>query len=575
MPSIRFRPALCALASLVLGCSDNTTEPDDTGTPPPVGASVQATIPPDGGSLNAMTGDGIHVGLTFPPGALRLSETISLTLLEPSGESWLRFEVEPAGLELAEPASFRVTVPDGTPMPTSSSLYLDGESGPVFHPSHIDGQTVEARVTMFGFDGPADETGEGRNAPTSATGGVSPATCTALQAAAREAAEIFFQVTDYTKAFAFYQAYQSLALAASCPPDTAEWVATSTALACSGYVAAKENADVTLTSNYDVLYDVLEPLVIWASMAAAFDCPTFDGNAFVTTMEQKYDQFITFYGSEVEAVDVGDFSTYKKLREEAKELIRLWEQAEALGLQDQAQALAQSVFMPFMTALRAMAYGKCREDRDHYFLTKLILSEFFGGADVLPTGPELRGTLRSVLFPFDDEDIQHDLQYCATEVTLSSYWAADVPGGRGGAMDEQALGSLGTPGEATMEGDVDVDPSGALILSGDLARFVCFPPSQNAGDVLRVTLNGTTVATVPNTADPDLLHEDVLIDMGNAFAAIGDEPSPAIRTRFACTGSGRRVRTSYSGPRSSCCSTCSSPPSPPSWATSGSRRKRR
>lgn len=539
-PWLRATPALLAFA---LGCSSPTDPPGGDGG---VVSSVEETVTAAGGVLMVTGTDGGEITLTLPPGALRQPASITLTRLEPTAESPVRFLLAPAGLELAEPATIRIVGPS-TP-PANASIYLDAESGSVFlRTTATGGGALETELTRFGFGAGAPElprsdgdsvtlppsgAGAARGGDSVATGGVSPATCDAFLAAAEGAMTLFLEAKSYEKALAFYTAYQSLAATAECVLDTAQWIATTTALACDGYTGFVDAAGATAVDTYDVLFGVLEPLVVWGGVVAALDGPCFDGAELVTLMESKFAQFMSFYVPELEEVDVGDFQAYKALREEAKELLRVWEQAHELGLADQADQLVDTIIQPFMSTLRTMAYAKCREDGDHYFLTKLIYTEFFGPADVLPTGSRLperavgdaRTVRRSaVLFPFTDADIQQDLQYCASCLILTSYAASDV-GGEPLASIE--LGSLDAPGQAATEAELTVDPEGHLELAGEIRRFVCFPPSQNAGDYLRVTLEGVEIATVPNTTNPDLLHDDIDLDLAQAFAAIDDEPEP-------------------------------------------------
>src|SRR5690606_6416388 len=192
--------------------------------------------------------------------------------------------------------------------------------------------------------------------------------------------------------------------------------------ACARYEDLVLLAQVIAADTYDRFTELAQPVMNWWSTLQELDVTCPSAASPTQVIGEKLSQFLTFYSGKV--AGMAFTSDYDALLAEARKVWGLRGQASQLDLSDVETQLEQQVLYPIMDLLRDRSFDECVDTGDHYYLYTMLHDPFTSKRVPIGSIAPLSATLapQSGHAGFQDADIQTDIQYCASELTLE-VWA--------------------------------------------------------------------------------------------------------------------------------------------------------
>src|SRR5690606_7990297 len=175
----------------------------------------------------------------------------------------------------------------------------------------------------------------------------------------------------------------------------------------------------------------------------------------------------------------------------------------------------QQVLYPIMDLLRDRSFDECVDAGDHYYLYTMLHDPFTSKRVPIGSIAPLSATLapQSGHAGFQDADIQTDIQYCASELTLEVWADPDVPEEL--TEKRRELGPGSEPGQQTSTATTDGPVEGHLVLRGPIDTMLCGDERTTVDHELVVTLHGTEVHRASSLdANPEVDIEGALTSAG-------------------------------------------------------------
>jgi len=497
---------------------------------------VTATIDAIGGTISAVTEEGVLVTLNFPAGSVREATEISIRPLESTGGLWMHVALEPAGMVFRKPFTVIVTLPpeaeqlNGTLILGSAgaATALATTANPTARTLSTDALTffgfpaievVSSESSLFGIESlkmvpdeeistgvlmQVDNAGEGGN-----TLGVLPKTCSQLSDEGRiafDAAVASGTVKDAINASLAVGA--ALFLSACGDEEGYEWVEQAMTTACGGLEDTLSEIAASPFTRYGQYEEEIRKVIVWRTLLQKLqgEC-----NAdWIDALEAKSEDLVRFAGERAAELVAHDFHSFALLRLEARALLTAMGTAQLAGLDEAFVIIENQALRPVLNLTRTTAYALCRAGEWHYPLSRLTPVGFFGLRDIVgvaaprPSGPTWPPP--DDFADFTTAQIHEDLQYCGTEVTLQGLVQS------GGGLDPQQVGSLGNPGEFVDDVVLELPTRGKFQLSGDLQAFVCWndiPADQS----IVIEVNNQLAHTLTRSNDRYIGEDPIELDI--------------------------------------------------------------
>ena len=507
--------ALATLAFATLVSCTTSTAP----TPQP-GAPVTATISPEGGSVVATGRDGSSLSLSFPAGAVLEPLVVTVTPSD-AADVRPRFEIEPFATRFREPVEIRLSVAPGTTL-ADTSLFLGSGADRVPLPSTIDAENrvVSASTRQLGFAFGADATTSARR-QSGSSGPIELAdvSCTIAIGHLSEARTRAAQ--DWLKTVASAQAIRDayLTMLTACDVDEDDEASFQAArdilqeVVCDGYRDARVN---TVIYNPAIgngapedFWQLTESLLSWAASIQLTGAECATPTALEEDLEDLYDAYVDDYAQRLEALDIDVWRTLWNV--ELANVVRLLGDADSFGLDATRTRTEEVLVQRLFERLRNAAYERCREDQEQGYLADIRNGGGHVGAVVAPGPP------RATWLPFDIEDIDTDIQLCASQFTGHVF--DDVPTLR----STHELGGGETPGDHEREATLNMSTGGALLFSGTIRALRCqspTAPTRWSDDALVARFEGAEVGRRTHTSG-NFLHTSWDLPLADMLAAAG------------------------------------------------------
>lgn len=484
-----------------LSCSEDPAAPedDDGGGPPPTG-QVTKTITPAGDAISTQTSRGAVITLTFPPGAVGSPVDVTLKPASPETDSWVNVVVLPTNVVFLKDINVVVTAPADVTLDEFQQLFAGSRSVPVMLPTtvNLSARTLQTRLRGFG----ADATDQVGYVPRSAASQVDKVAnniaagafdCQRHVDVAQQALDDFIADGTYEAAIGAALSAASCAARANCS-ETDAWVTSTGQTACDELANALAAAG-GVVDGFGELRQRVASVVYWASIAEATNPTCASLGAVEGTVAAKITEFRAFFDGELEDLIDQDYSTFAVLKNEARDANKLFTESLFFGADAVATALQNDGLFPTLVAMRENLYDLCGQDGWHYPLTNLTSVGFYAAEDV-PGVPAPRNPVigESVLYgPFTDQDIWDDLQFCATEATVSTTVVS------GGTLATDSAGGS-APGSQTNEVTIRTPTRGKLILDGTIGAFTCWDDVEG-DNTLAFDVGSRRVRTVARAGD--------------------------------------------------------------------------
>jgi len=500
------RLALVILTLLLLaGCGGD----DPASIEPPAGSTIASTTVTNsgGGVLDLTTDDGIGVKATFPPGVVTDDTRFTMTALTPAAGEWLRLRVAPAGrllgpvaVEIRMPASW---TPSGTP-----SIFFGSSAVPTTY--DVGNRTLKIDTYFFGY---ADEAapparGAARSAPDGDEVTADNVDCPNLVIQINAKIALGQNADNVTPQLAkeIINLYQTIDQ--GCPgqtPDLQEIEGILATLACKEYDAARQELiDGPPPADATVIRAALERLS--AAEAMRVESNANCGNDFDADVASIFAEYIQLkedeYGDPAYEMQL---DTWNLLWLEFKAVLEVAGLAGAFAQEDAADHIKNQVMAPLMELFRDKAYRACFGAGTHGLIADLqsagiMLDHKIG--DALP-----------VFVPFDESDLDNDLQYCGSRLEVESYDDGDFLV-NSGILDQDLL-DYSVEKEITVSGQ----EFGRIELRGPIRAIKCLL-SPNHEDKLEIWADHVLLDTFePNNGL--LLDGLYTIDVEDMRAKVG------------------------------------------------------
>ncbi len=459
--------------------TDQTTEPGP--------GSESRAIPPTGGSVSASDGQGVHMAITFPSGAVLDTTKVTLRALEPPSGTVARFEVEPAGLALLAPAEIVVQVPAGVQINPNMVLRFSGETE-VEVPGVVDvgTRTVRASVYQFGFDAPVPTAPKRTGRTARSVSGMPLITidliefdCQQARDALSEAilnAEAWDTAFPYNLAMPLILKYRAAALVCGSADSVGVAAEQLKQLACLNVVSADTEAGTSESVDIGTFQKNVQALLSAEGLAqeTGAECHVLDAS-----YESEFGEYIDAYTARINDPSfVASFPTWDALWREIRNCTDLLANARLLGLDATEQKIETELMPALFARLREVARDACEEDGN----TSLLL-DILSGGDLLrhPLGV---GRSMPPYTGLSAEDLYGEVHRCGSRLSFTS------TGSAGEHVDDLLVGGVITTGAiaATADGHIDIED--------DLASINC-GRGVFAGDVVNVAAVIPGVVSVP------------------------------------------------------------------------------
>jgi len=492
--------------------------------------------------------DGTLLRLEVPAGALHAEVDLTLTPGAPPADGLASFGIEPTGLWFELPVKVSITLPAGSSLPADAVLALGSPNEWTYVATERDTASgrLSAEVSLLGFGpdfalnaaglGPAQQSGD--------TVAAIIANCRLQLANAKQTLQGLLAGNSYVQALKLISDTSALAVNCTLLEEAQDWLALIPGVACGRYADLALVAETNAADGYGIFYELVTPVFHWVGVLANLGIDQCEGEpAYDAIFREKLEQLLSFVNARVAAAYEVEFE------ELMVEAVRLWQlsvESRLLGLPESASLIESTALYAVMAQMREKGYEFCGVRDTHYYLSALFTDAFRSRKVTIPTSLlparsqadpvfALAGLATPTLSPasmhasFTDEDLQVDLQYCASSMELHVWADPDVPH----EVTEQfreITGGIG-PGEFMATAAAVAPIEGHLVLNGHVAQFRC-GESGTAADPLvflfqsreadRATASGDTLMTAPKELavrelsdlaayDPELLNTGELV----------------------------------------------------------------
>ena len=474
--------------------------------------SPVSVIGPTGGTLTAQNG---AVVFTVPPGALSTPVGITVST-PPDGLPTNRpyvpgavFDFGPSGTTFATPATLTISydpakLPTGVDPRTLWLHYVQNGQWIAVPQGHVDvaAHTVTGQVAHFTPIGVAQSPVQTAILDLQS----------ALALLGSTASDVAQAVRIKQKLIALFQLTDDPSYAALVPVFLAQNEQT----ACAEYKRYAGDVGIIPAWDYGTLNSLLTPILDWNAvmLQEGGTCP--GAPPLEPLVAQLLTEFTSFYQATLADLD----NSIGSLLQEFSRILQLQQSAISLDLSTIQLALYNGAQVPLANRLRSAAFTNCR-------------------ARSRQTSPALLfGIAARNQAPYSTQDIQQDVEWCATQLSWQLLPQSGPP---------KASGTLGgtQPGAITTQATTRGIGKGKLRLSGVVTPYTCLDGSLNPLEVLAVlTPTGVILSRQQITgSNTTLLNGSVDIDLANWLSAVGIDPSQAgsatlliLRTSTACNG---------------------------------------
>lgn len=370
----RLLPLLAGL--ILVACSSD----DGTGPEPAPTTTASATIQPKGGSLVVEAENGTSLKVTFPALAVTAATHVTLRSVDPPAGVKARFAIEPAGLDLNQAITFKVTYPDGkSPGAQDGLIFTSGEA--IHVPAVVDAvnHTLTATLYHLGFDLPAPVALDAiaplvlREDDNSEFIDVEAFECDFIRESLDNQilrAQAFVGAFPPSLATPLIQQYKAALLACLSPDSISAASAALNEYACSNVTSADAEATTSTINTADDLEKALGALV-----AAEGISETVGSTCSVQTesIDLVFDKFITAYHDRITAPGfTRSVSDWDDLWKELQTVLRVKALADEFEVFRAQQRIQNTLFPALYGIVREVASTACDEDEDNSFLLDLL-----------------------------------------------------------------------------------------------------------------------------------------------------------------------------------------------------------
>ncbi len=387
---------------LLIACSsDDGTGPEPGGSLP---AEASATIQPKGGSLAVEAENGMQLRVTFPSLAVTSPTLVTLRAIDPPAGIRARFAIEPAGLDLTAPATFRITYPDGkTPGAHDGIVFTSGE--PVHIPTTVDAAKGTLTVTLYhlGFDLPAPVTTASASLAPMSTNefiDVDAFECDFIRESLDNQilrAQAFVGAFPPDLATPLIQEYKAALLACLSPDSVAAASAILNEYACSNVNSADAQASTSVINTADDLERALGVLVAAEGISEVVGSSC---SVQTESIDLVFDKFITAYHDRITSPSfTRSVSNWDSLWRELQTVLRVQALADEFEVFRAQQRIKETLFPALYGIVREVAGTACEEDEENSFLLDLLQGGHPLGHPMtgIPQFPDFTGFTQSEL----------------------------------------------------------------------------------------------------------------------------------------------------------------------------------
>lgn len=480
--------------SLSSGCGNDDPAAPETTKP------TSVVISPSGGSVMATAQDGTVLSLEVPPGAVLANTEFVVTALEPAPGQWARFSIAPA-IFFVKPIGVGVRMPTGWSPGARPRLSLDDS----VLPTDYDGSQELTAVTHY--LGYFQESTLLRSATTSASSSELVAAdldCSALAQSISDKIATAQNGGGVDEALFKQLVNEFGTLATDCPelaPSVSDFESALQQLACAEYdLAVADLQGGTPATSAQAIQAKVDQVVAaqGLKLQTSADCGSAEG--FLADIEPVFTAYVQAKQDEFGSPDyVMELDTWDSLWQELKAVIAVAAQAACFSLTDAAALVETEVMVPLMTLFRDKAYGMCfGSSGTHAFLADLyaagaLMDHAIG--DKLPT-----------FVPFDEEDLERDIQYCASTLEINAYSNA------GTLLESLQLQQDILDYQVENEASITVPVDGSVELGGLLRALKCYDVSPYP-DVLEIRADFDVLDTLDPTSEGILLAQPYSVDI--------------------------------------------------------------
>jgi hypothetical protein len=487
---------LIAVLAVVACSSDSGTNP----TPAGPTTEASATIKPAGGSVSVENESGISLKVSLPSGAVLTPTRVTLRAVDPPPGVRARFVIEPAGLDLLQPASFTVKLPAGASLGTTTGLvFTSGEA--VHVPADVDAinHTVTASLYHLGFDLPApaalaSETQAARDGDSSEFIDVNAMECDIIRDALTNQllrAQAFSSPFPPDLASPLILEYKTALLLCSSDDSVATAAAALREYACRNITSVESQAHSFQITTVDELKRQLGFILAAEAMAE-----TFGGGCSVQTetIEGAFNKYLTAYSERINSPDfTRTFPTWDALWKENLVVLEVLALADEFDVFRAKDFIKTELFPALFARLREVAHTACEDDQNNTFLLDIVTGGHRLNHALVPTPglPEHTG--------FTQTEIVEEMLRCGSTIVAEA------------RASDNLLLATETVDLEEQDGSVRVTDNGKIVLTDDMLGFTCNgvvsrPPIRVRAEIpehLPVvelgTLSGTKTISVATT----------------------------------------------------------------------------
>lgn len=491
------------LASALLGLTilSSACGGDDPVAPSEPGPAA-VVLSPAGGTVAATADDGTRLTLEVPAGAVLEDTRFELVAQEPGPDEWARFSITPAAF-FVQPITVTLEMPAGWAAGTRPRLSLDGS---VLDTTYDGTRTLIAATHYLGYD-PDD----GLVLRASSASGE-------LVAADLDCADLAQALNDKITAAQAggtmdEELFKQLAtgfgvLATDCPelaPSVQQLESALQQLACAEYDAAVANLqEGEPPSTAQEIQTKVDRVVAAQGLKLETDADCGSGQDFLDAIEPIFTAYVEGKQEEFGDPDyVMELDTWDGLWQELQAVLAVAAQAACFSLTDMAAGIESDVMVPLMTLFRDKAYRMCfGPEGTHAFLGDLraagaLMDHAIG--ETLPT-----------FVPFDEADLERDIQYCASNLEIQ------VLDGSGVLLESMQLQQDILDYQVEDEASLTVPGDGTIELGGMLRALRCFDVAPFP-DELEIRADFDVLATLEPTPQGVLLDDPYSVDVATVI----------------------------------------------------------
>ena len=459
-----------SILALATSCSN-----DDATAPEPVPATqAAANIPPAGGSVTVENEAGARLTVSFPAGAVMEPTRVTIRAAATPAGMRARFAVTPSGLDLHEPATFTLVLPDGAPVPGNLGISFErSQRVPVPTDVDTDARTLRCSIMHLGF-GDLSAVTTTRASTTAAEGdefiNIESFECQLLQESLTDAilrAQAWSGPFPPDLASPLIQEYRAALLA--CGPDSlADTQAALQAIACDKVEGATLNAQVFLVETAQDLKTSLGFLMAAAGVAQTVDADCEVENAL---LETEFNEFLEAYITRIESPGfTASFPNWDALWRELITCLDVAAMAQEFSVPQAETTIYHSLFPALFSRLYQVALDACAEEENKQFLIDILTGGHELNHAVIPARemPSYAGLQVS--------DLLDALHRCGSSITVDAKTQANETLDSSSVPLDNHSGSL----RVTRDGKIEIVSN---VLSFTCGGIVSRPPIRVRAEI--------------------------------------------------------------------------------------------